>query len=439
MTTLTPRGPEHDQLPHVDPAELDALIREARRRARRRRVGYAAGAVLAGLIGSAVFFSLGGGEGNRPAASGNAGNQAARTRLGTQPRFDPQSVSFISPSVGWAWGPGIAWLAHGHGPGVLARTEDGGRNWTVVPTPGIDYQSPSSYPADGASGVRFIDRQHGYLFGGVLYVTADRGRHWTRIHPPNRILDLEVGAGRAYAVIAGCRGLAACTEDDLYRLAGGGPTFIRRFVRTGPTSAVDPSAGQLVVHGRSVFLLAPPPAYRISRALPLWVSADGGRSWRQSQAPCRGQAQPALLAAWSGDGLVMACGGEPGAGFQAKTLYISTDAGAHWRLAGRIPGAPRLHGMSSGYIASLAAADHSTWILGEARGGILITHDAGRTWQAAAFTGSLGPVEGWGYFDFTDTEHGVAVPWTLNGSVLAFTRNAGRGWHTIPFPTTRSR
>lgn len=437
MTTLTP--PEHDHLPQFDPAELDALIGEARRRARRRRAGYAATGALAGLMGLAVFLGFVGGVANRVTSSSSRSNHAARTPLGTQLRFDPQSVSFISPSVGWAWGPGIAWLEHGHGPGVLVRTEDGGRHWTVVPTPGIDYQSPSAYPADGASGVRFVDRRHGYLFGSALYATADGGRHWTRTRPTNRILDMEVGAGRAYAVIAGCRGLAACTEDDLYRLANGGPTLIRRFVRTGPTSAVDPSAGQLVVHGRSVFLLAPPPAYRISTVLPVWVSGDSGRSWQQSQAPCHAQTQPAVLAAWSAHGLVMACGGEPGAGNQVKTLYRSTDAGAHWRLAGHIPGSPRLHGMSGGYIASLAAANRNTWILGEARGAILITHDAGRTWQAAAFTGKLGPVEGWGYLDFTDAEHGVAVPWTLNGSVLAFTQDAGHAWDEVAFPTPRSR
>lgn len=391
--------------------------------------------VLAGLAAVGVFLSVGGGGTRSRGASGGGSAEAAKASVSGEPRFDPQSVSFISPSVGWAWGPGIASLAHGHGPGVLARTQDGGRHWTVVPTRGIDYQPPSAYPADWASGVRFVDRQHGYLFGGALYATADGGRHWTQIRPPNRILDLEVGAGRVYAVMAGCRGLAACTEDDLYRLANGG----RKFIKTGPPSPVDPSTGQLVVRGPNVFLLAPPPAYRVSTALPLWVSANGGRSWQRRLAPCRGAIAPDALAAWSASGLALACGGEPGVGFQTKTFYLSTDGGAHWRLAGHVPGPRRLRGMSGGYIASLAAADQNTWALGEGRGTILITHDAGRTWSDAAFTGSLGPVEGWGYVNFIDARHGVAVPWTLNGSVLAFTNNAGHAWNEVPFATPRSR
>ncbi len=387
--------------------------------------------VLGGLAALGVFLSVGGGWTRSRGASRSGGAEAANTSVSPGPRFDPQSVSFVSRSIGWAWGPGIRWLAHGSGPGVLARTDDGGRHWRVIPTPGIAYAPPSAYPARWASGVRFVDRQHGYLFGGALYATSDGGRHWTELRPPNRILDLEVGAGRVFAVMAGCGGLAACTEDDLYRLVDGG----RKFIRTGPPSPVDPSTGQLVVRGPNVFLLAPPPAYEVSTPLPLWVSANGGQSWQRRLAPCRGAIAPDALAAWSASGLALACGGEPGAGFQAKAFYLSTDGGSHWRRTG--PG--RLHGMSGGYIASLAAVDQRTWVLGEGRGTILITHNAGHTWSDAAFSGRLGPVEGWGYVSFIDARHAVAVPWTLNGSVLAFTNNAGRAWSETAFPTPRSR
>ena len=43
----------------VDPAELEALIKEARERARRRRRRYAAGLVLAALAGLVVVTALG--------------------------------------------------------------------------------------------------------------------------------------------------------------------------------------------------------------------------------------------------------------------------------------------------------------------------------------------------------------------------------------------
>lgn len=434
MTTVTPRGPRPDEMPDIEAEDVDALIKEARRRARRRRVGYTAVVGLGAVVALAAFLGVGGGGTERLGASKGGDAAAPRTPVATQPRFDPQSVSFVAPEIGWAWGPAARWTMRGFGPGVLARTIDGGRQWSIVRTPGIEYAAVASYRG-WASGVRFVDRRHGYLFGGELYATYDGGRHWTRIYSPNSIADLEVGAGRAYAVIAGCRGLRACTEGYLYRLEDGG----RRFVRIGPSSPIGPEAGLLAVHGRSVYLLAPPPAYELSRVIPLWVSTNGGRSWRRRSAPCHGQVTPDVLAAWSTSGLALACGGQPGAGFQDKTFYLSNDGGAHWRLAGTIPGPARLDGKSAGYIASLAAADQDTWVLGEARGTLLITHDAGRSWQDATFTGRLRPVEGWGYVNFNGPGHGVAVPWTLNGSVLAFTSNAGRAWNEIPFPTPRSR
>lgn len=195
---------------------------------------------------------------------------------------------------------------------------------------------------------------------------------------------------------------------------------------------------RLAVHGESVSLLAPPPAYSLSSAIPLWASTNGGHSWLRRLAPCHGQVTPAALAAWSTSGLALACGGQPGAGNQEKTFYLSTDGGAHWRLTGRMPGPPGLDPMSSGYIASLAAANQHTWILGESRGTIMNTHNAGRSWQHANFAGSQAPVEGWDYVDFTNAEHAIAVPWTLNGSVLAFAHNAGRAWSEIAFPSPAS-
>jgi hypothetical protein len=42
-------------------------------------------------------------------------------------------------------------------------------------------------------------------------------------------------------------------------------------------------------------------------------------------------------------------------------------------------------------------------------------------------------VEGWGQVVFINRRRGFAVPWTLNGDVLAFTADGGRAWREVAF------
>ncbi len=68
-----PQAPEQD--------ELEALIEEARRRARRRRLGIAGVLMTAGLASAALYIALGGGGGNR---AGEALSQRPGTAAGVQ-------------------------------------------------------------------------------------------------------------------------------------------------------------------------------------------------------------------------------------------------------------------------------------------------------------------------------------------------------------------
>jgi Tol biopolymer transport system component len=65
-----------------DADPLDALIEEARRRARRRRIGYAACALVA-LIGAGVFFGVRGGGVNAIRSTQNEASGVASTRRGS--------------------------------------------------------------------------------------------------------------------------------------------------------------------------------------------------------------------------------------------------------------------------------------------------------------------------------------------------------------------
>lgn len=338
--------------------------------------------------------------------------------------FIPQSASFVSPSLGWAWGP-ARWppLAGQREAGVLAKTEDGGQSWSGVVIPGRDWAATGFGP--GLSGVRFASANRGYLFGSQLLVTDDGGTSWRRVPVPGRILDLETAGGQAYALGLDCANFSGCYTVHLYRVGA------RALTEVGPRSDVSADAS-LVARGQRVYLLTSP---LVGLGSSLWVSRDSGRSWKSVPAPCQWPGADAL-AAWSPSDLALACGSQPAAGSEAKAFYASVDGGRSWRPAGQLPFGP-------GYIASLAAADANTWALGEGRGQIETTTDGGRRWHMARFTGAVADVEGWGDVAFTDARHGFAVPGTLNGDVLAFTANGGRTWRDVGYgyagPTAQLR
>lgn len=114
-----------------------------------------------------------------------------------------------------------------------------------------------------------------------------------------------------------------------------------------------------------------------------------------------------------------------------KIAYSSTDSGTNWSKG--IPIASKF-----GYVLSLAAANSTTWILAEARGTMLVTRDGGHTWSGMQVTHpGGGPGEGWGFVGFMSSSEAVAVPWTLNGSALAFSYDGAHSWTMVVFPIER--
>jgi hypothetical protein len=296
----------------------------------------------------------------------------------------------------------------------------------LVATPALHYSEPGTGP--GIWGVDFVDVEHGFLYGTSLLRTTDGGRVWHGLRTPGPILDLEPGAGGVvYALVQDRTEAGATARAHLYRLAAGSDAL----VPAGPRAGVDADWWSLAVQGTAVYLLAPTAGADPPLSWTLWSSRDGGASWRHASAPCAWPgADGGALAAWSDRGLALACGSEPGAGNQSKTFYASTDGGLTWHLTGRLAFGP-------GYIADLAAAGPRDWLLSEARGTLEVSGDGGRRWREAMFRGSQSAVEGWGAVSFTGAGHAVALPWTLNGSVLGHSADAGATWTETHFPSGR--
>src|SRR5215472_1229127 len=86
-------------------------------------------------------------------------------------KYKIQSVWFVDPQTGWAWGGGQR-NDYGELPGVLLTTVNGGQNWNEVPFPFTqDVQS-----------MFFLDARHAWASTKEgLYNTTDGGLNWAKI------------------------------------------------------------------------------------------------------------------------------------------------------------------------------------------------------------------------------------------------------------------
>lgn len=390
---------------------------------------FLSGCGIAGHNGSTGLTStVTQGPSAKPAASPTTTASLIGNDFG-RPAFDPYSVTFVSASIGWAWGPGPKAAMSGIGPGVLARTNDYGRTWHQIPTPGVKFSAMGSdNPFSFANGVRFVNEKIGFLFGSAFYVTKDSGSSWAKLPSPGTIYDIEAGGAGIFALVNDCGIKVSCGTAHLYQILDNGSIF-------KPTGLVEAMSwdSKLVVQGSSVYVLASRIGGRGAGGhLQIWRSLRNG-AWVSFPTPCIWfGADYGALAAWSSTGLALVCGMEPGTGNQKKMSYYSVDGGANWSKGRSIP-------YNQGYVASLAAANPETWILGEARGILYTTFDGGISWSSVKISHSGGGAgEGWGYVGFTTLSEAVAVPWTLNGSALAFSYDGAKNWTLVPFASGRT-
>lgn len=281
----------------------------------------------------------------------------------------------------------------------------------------------SSTPAAGAvQAIRLADRRNGWAYGGGLWSTHDRGRDWRSIAPRAGVVsDVTSAGGRVYVLNLECntagmmcqfgRLLSGRVGSDRLRPVAGVP-------RLG--FAGGEFAGSIASGLRASFYVARVQGARSARSFV--YGSTGGRWSRRAAPPCRGETLELELAV-SPEGAVFAvCAGEPGAGSQRKRAYGSTDGARHWRRLASPP--------ETGYASQLAAVDVRTVFLANARGDLVVTRDAGRSWRPA-LSGARGG-DGWSEVQFVPRRLGFTLPFGL-GRFLAVTRDGGRHWQSRPF------
>jgi photosystem II stability/assembly factor-like uncharacterized protein len=374
LTVTVPPGspaiePDRDLEQRV--ADLEALIEEARRRARLRRRIYAA-LVLAGLgAGAWAAFGIGGDGGGSVVRSGAGGPPralAAQTSPGGwQALHGPEGGYLFSIAID----PADSRIVYAGGWGTVFKSVDGGGSWKGV----------SNEPWTRVGVIAIDPSQPAVVYAGTdrgVAKTADGGRHWRMVNaglfdgraalrPRAAALD-ESAIGSLTIDARHPSTVYATTALGLYRTTNGGkrwqiigPAFFRHVfcsqcavLRSGYELAVaiDPNHAQTVYASWT----------QGAASAKLYKSADGGTSWRQI----------AMSDAFSFHALVLtASGALLGADLSRPGVYRSTDGGATWKPAGAP--AKTFYGLS--------VDPGSGTIYAQASGATFQTTDGGDSWQ----------------------------------------------------------
>lgn len=365
----------------------------------------APGVLLAGLV--VVLCACG--STSQPAAADIAKPSPTATATPSeQPYVAPfAAIDFLNRSNGWA-----VMLSDADKAVEVVRTTDGGVTWGA-PVKVTSLNVPAGYAAPHF-GVRFANADDGWLFGQGLFVTTNGGATWSATSVRADVYDVGILESSAWAV----------TDAGLFRSNAGSTTW------TAMPSAPIQGGGpfQLIRATAQVAFIAQQAQFETR----LFRTSDGGATWHDLGAPCRGYGMP--VATLDGVHLWMICASEPGAGNQAKWTYTSDDSGAHWTLRAYNDGVKATGSMpSNGYAHWLAIISTTTGFMANDRGDLYRSTDQGTTWFG------LNISHGEGLFaalQFVDPSHGWLAAETsdisLDGRVGLFrTTDGGATWQLV--------
>ena len=330
--------------------------------------------------------------------------------------FKAASVTFVSTREAFVLGTASC----EHAPCTsIVRTLDRGVSWRGLPAPVVPLGGPYTSTRPAGWGIRFATPEHGFVFGNGLWETTDGGEHWTAAaYPGGAILSLEIIDHQVLAVTAlhGPNGLTGWTLSR--RALGGGPWVrITALAYNSGAGGIATQAGvAAVVDGSSVL-----------------VTSDGGLTVIKHATPCPAAGSPFPVATSAAvqapHGLALLCTGQGYTGHTDKTVYVSGDLGATWKLAGH----PNPAG-DGGMIAA-AAPGHLTIATTSAASWLYYSADNGKTWRTVVAYPDGG--QGWNDLGFTTTRDGVVIHGhpaygNMLGQLL-LTDNGGLTWYAVTF------
>jgi hypothetical protein len=325
--------------------------------------------------------------------------------------FRAASVTFVSTREAFALGTAPC----KHAPCLsIVRTRDRGVSWRGLPAPAVPLGEPR-VTGPAVWGIRFATPEHGFVFGNGLWVTTDGGEHWSAAgYPGGSIMSLEIISRQVLAVTMR-RGPAGDAGWALLRrpLAGGAWTAVVRQGTAIGTIATQARAAA-ILDGSSVL-----------------VTGNAGLTITRHALPCSTSALPVAtsVAVQAPAGLALLCTGQGYTGHTDKTVYVSSDLGASWKLAGHPASA------GDGGVIAASAPGHLTIATTSAASWLYYSADNGKTWRTTVTYPDGG--QGWNDLGFTTTRDGVVIhghPYygDMLGQLL-LTGNGGLTWQPVTF------
>lgn len=249
----------------------------------------------------------------------------------------------------------------------------------------------------------FFDGRHAVLSrqDGTLLVSDDGGSSWRPDGRP-RLLHVDV---------VGPRAAFATSTTALFRTGDAGARWQRVAPVGGTISFADARHGW-IVDGRKA-----------------WTTSDGGRTLAPLHTPCAVTPGVSIVLGRVSASLGFAvCAQEPAAGSQRKELFVTEDGGRSWRLRTGFERMP-----IGGYLGSLSFSNARDGLLTTDRGsGLLATDDGGRSWR------TILPAPGSDVVAAQRTGRDTVVALLEDGALYRST-GGGRSWrllypHTLPTP-----
>lgn len=292
-----------------------------------------------------------------------------------------ETIRMVDALTGWA-------VTHDPGAGRLLRSTDGGTHWRDVTPPSSSGRQMTVYHvAVLTSLITWVGVYEGTLADTTrIFHTVDGGRTWGNGIPvrggPFHFINAHDGW-----LLSGVGALGSM-EVDIYRSTNGGETW----TKVASTTAGNENSG-LPFGGNKgdVTFLNPTTGWVTGTSnahdwLYLYVTRDGGRTWRQQKLPL----PPGVTSPWSNWTM-------PPRFFTARDGILPMSYG-------------RYNPRSYAPIASVVV--------------FYVTHDGGTTWT---YTTPVSLTQCDCPWSFADVNHG----WVKNGAALYKTSDSGRQWTTI--------